>query len=230
MRKKVYNPHLVTIILIPIVLTILGCGREELEFDLIVYSNDFEDSSLEKITGGHIMDFYGTKVIGNFNNDGFRLSINDLPKHSSLFISFDLLIHDSWDGNKNGFEPDVADLWYMDLNPLIPDEVPDDLRFETTFSNGVCDFQICQDQSYPHNYPFSSSPKSGVYKYLPGLCYYNDRLDGTSVVRIQKTFQHKDRSLVVDFRDELYQINSDNPKCDESWSLDNLEVRALIIK
>lgn len=230
MIKKVNNSYSVTSLLILIVLTILGCGREELEFDLIVYNNDFEDSSLEKITGGHIMDFQGSKVIGNFNNDGFRLSINDLPKHSSIFVSFDLLLHDSWDGNTNGLDPEQPDIWYMDLNPLIPDRTPDDLRFETTFSNGVCDFQLCQVQSYPQQYPYSASPKSGVYKTLPGLCLNSNSPEGTTVVSIQKTFQHKDRSLVIDFRDQLYQTNSSDPKCDESWSIDNLEVRALIIK
>lgn len=230
MIRKGLNYSRIKCYLLVSILALVACGREELEFDLIVYENNFEESSLEKITGGYIMDFQGSKVIGNFNNDGFRLSINDLPKHSSIFVSFDLLLHDSWDGNTNGLDPERPDIWFMDLNPLIPDSSPDDLRFETTFSNGVCDSQLCQVQSYPQQYPFSASPKSGVYKLLPGLCLNSNSPDGTTVVRIQKTFQHKDRSLVIDFRDQLYQTNSSDPKCDESWSLDNLEVRALIIK
>lgn len=230
MIKKDRDHIPIKYILFAFIWVFTSCGRDELEFDLIVYENDFEQSNLDNITGGNIMNFEGSKVIGNYNNDGFRLSINNLPKHSSVFVSFDLLLHDSWDGNTNGLDPEQPDIWYMDLNPLIPNSSPDDLRFETTFSNGVCDFQICQVQSYPQQYPYSASPKSGVYKTLPGLCLNSDNPKGTTVVWIQKTFQHKDNSLVIDFRDQLYQTNSPDAKCDESWSIDNLEVRALIIK
>ena len=67
----------------------------------LVYENDFEQEKLANIDGGGIIDFNNSKVIGNFNNDGFTFTDN-IGDHDYVFISFDLYIHGSWDGNVNG--------------------------------------------------------------------------------------------------------------------------------
>ena len=61
---------------------------------------------LNSIDGGDIMFFNETNVIGDFNNDGFILFLEDVGDHDYVFISFDLYIHGSWDGNFNGFTED----------------------------------------------------------------------------------------------------------------------------
>ncbi|MGW8122601.1 hypothetical protein ACV07N_08055 [Roseivirga echinicomitans] len=207
-----------------------GCIKEELEADFLIYENDFETNKIEGLTGERIHFFNGSNVIGNYNNDGFQLHLNDIPDHNYIHISFDLLLHDSWDGNGNGFENDFPDLWGFAINPDINLNKSDQYKFETTFSNTPCDSELCPWQSYPNNYPFLSIPKKGLKAKAPGLCLFSNRWDGTTVYRIQKTFRHTDKAIAIDFYDRLYQPNAPDEKCDESWSLDNLTVRALSIK
>ena len=80
-------------------LLINSCSYPEMVRNELVYENDFEQSSLEKIDGGQIMNFNNTNVIGNFNNDGFTLFLDNVGNHDYVFISFELYIHGSWDGN-----------------------------------------------------------------------------------------------------------------------------------
>ena len=84
----------------------------------LIYENDFENSISNEIDGGEIFEFNDTKVIGNFNNDGFTLFLEDFGDHDYIFISFDLYIHGTWDGNFNGFEKnDKPDKWIMEFKP-----------------------------------------------------------------------------------------------------------------
>ena len=84
----------------------------------LVYQNDFENLDLSSIDGGDIMSFNNTNVIGDFNNDGFTIFLDDVGDHDYIFISFDLYIHGSWDGNFNGFsENDKPDKWVMEFKP-----------------------------------------------------------------------------------------------------------------
>ena len=44
--------------------------------------------------------------------------MEDIGDHDYVFISFDLYIHGSWDGNLNGFpENDKPDKWVMEFKP-----------------------------------------------------------------------------------------------------------------
>ena len=86
-----------------ILITINSCSYPEMIRNELIYFNDFEDKLLSNIDGGDIISFNNTSVIGNFNNDGFTLFLDDVGDHDYVFISFDLYIHGSWDGNLNGF-------------------------------------------------------------------------------------------------------------------------------
>ena len=75
------------------------------------------NENLNEIDGGGIVYYNGTNVIGDFNNDGFNLNLNDIGDHDYITISFDLYIHGSWDGNTNRFpENDKADKWNIEFN------------------------------------------------------------------------------------------------------------------
>ena len=89
--------------LLIILFIINSCSYPKLTRDELVYDNNFENKQLTEIDGGSIMSYNNTKVIGNYNNDGFTLHLNDLGAHDYVYISFDLYIHGSWDGNFNGF-------------------------------------------------------------------------------------------------------------------------------
>ncbi len=216
-----------------IIILINSCSYPEMVLDELVYENNFEEKNLYAIDGGGLTNFNNSLVLGNFNNDGFTLHLTDLKDHDYIFISFDLYIHGSWDGNSNGFnENDKADKWILEYKPNM-DLFNSDLdKFETTFSNSPCWPNYCLQQSYPENFPYSNNPKTGSFKTnLETICSNNFFGGPTTQYKIEKGFKSSGKAIVLRFYDELYQPNAiDNngtpqAKCDESWSLDNLRVR-----
>lgn len=227
------------LILLLIITYINSCTYPEMIRDELVYQNDFENSNLNNIDGGGISFYNNTNVIGDFNNDGFTIHLNDVGDHDYIFISFDLYIHGSWDGNFNGFkENDKPDKWILEFNPqmdLFSD--PNSQRFETTFSNSPCYSNYCLKQSYPENYPYMNNPMTGHFnKNLKKKCDNNFFGGPTTLYKIEKGFKSNGGALVLGFYDELYQPNAidkdgnNQEKCDESWSLDNLKIRAIKYK
>ena len=213
-----------------------SCSYPEMIRNELVYENDFESLDLSSIDGGDIMSFNNTNVIGDFNNDGFTLFLENVGDHDYVFISFDLYIHGSWDGNLNGFsENDKPDKWVMEFKPdmqLYKDPSSD--HFTTTFSNSPCWSNYCLRQSYPEVYPFQNNPKTGSFKTnMSKICTDSFFGDKTTLYQIEKGFKSSGNSVIVRFYDELYQPNAidkdgiPKQKCDESWSMDNIKVRAV---
>lgn len=214
----------------------MACNFPEIARDELVYENDFEDSNLLNISGGGIMLFNNTNVLGNFNNDGFTLHLDEVGTHSFTEISFDLYIHGSWDGNKNGFElNDKPDKWGIELKPEMNNYTdPSKNLFLTTFSNSPCWSNYCLRQSYPNNYPFENLPKTGSFKNdLESVCDNNFFGGKTSLYKFEKIFESSGDAIIIRMYDELYQPNAIDKdgipqmKCDESWSIDNLKVRVI---
>tara|TARA_Y100000766_G_scaffold176445_1_gene151523 strand:- start:408 stop:1040 length:633 start_codon:yes stop_codon:yes gene_type:complete len=202
----------------------------------LVYENDFENGDLKKIDGGDFSSFNNTTVLGDFNNDGFTLFLDDIGDHDYVFVSFDLYIHGSWDGNFNGFpSDDKPDLWTMEFNPdmdLFKD--PSSNNFSTTFSNSPCWPNYCLRQSYPEPYPNENNPKTGSFKTdLDERCKKSFFGGATTLYQIEKGFKSTGDNIVLRFYDKLYQPNAidkdgvPQQKCDESWSLDNLSIRVI---
>lgn len=200
----------------------------------LIYENDFENLDLSSIDGGDIISFNDTNVLGDFNNDGFTLFLEDVGAHDYVFISFDLYIHGSWDGNFNGFkENDKADKWIMEFNPdmdLFKD--PSSNSFITTFSNSPCWPDYCLRQSYPESFPFENNPKTGSFKVdLDERCQNSFFGGPTTLYQIEKGFKSSGNNVIIRFYDELYQPNAidkdgiPQQKCDESWSMDNIRIR-----
>jgi hypothetical protein len=222
-----------------IFISINSCSYPEISRDVLIYDNDFETDNFSDIDGKAISTFNNTTVLGDFNNDGFTLHLKDTGDHDYVFISFDLYIHGTWDGNLNGFpENDKPDKWIMELDPnmdLIKDTSND--RFVTTFSNSPCFSNYCLRQSYPENYPFENNPKTGNHQTnLDKICKNSFFGGETTLYKIEKGFKHSGNAVVIRFYDELYQPNAIDKdgivqlKCDESWSLDNLKVRVISYK
>ena len=213
-----------------------SCSYPEMIRNEMIYENDFENENMSSIDGGGISFFNDTNVLGDFNNDGFTLFLEDVGNHDYIFVSFDLYIHGSWDGNFNGFkENDKPDKWVMEFNPdmdLFKD--PSSNNFSTTFSNSPCWPNYCLRQSYPEAYPFENNPKTGSFKVDLGAICPNNFFGGpSSLYKIEKGFKSSGKNIVLRFYDELYQPNAidkdgtPQSKCDESWSLDNLKVRVI---
>lgn len=198
-----------------------SCSKKNHQ-EVEVYYNDFEQKTLEGITGGEIFNYNGSYVLGNYNNGGFKLLIKDLPKHELVTISFDLLIHDSWDGNKRGI--DGPDIWQM--------YVDNESYINTSFSNDAC-YNVgeaqCTAQSYPNNYPKNTNqPRKGAFKIgLPAVCHPTG---STSLYKITKTINHSKDKLTLECIDQLVQKNAENALCDESWSVDNIKISTITLK
>ena len=213
-----------------------SCSYPEISRDELIYDNDFESGNLTEIDGKATSTFNNTTVLGDFNNDGFTLHLENTGDHDYVFISFDLYVHGTWDGNFNGFpENDKPDKWIMELDPdmdLIKDTSND--RFVTTFSNSPCFSNYCLRQSYPEKYPFENNPKTGNSKVdLPQICTNSFFGSNSTLYKIEKGYRHSGNAIAIRFYDELYQPNARDKygvvqsKCDESWSLDNLKVRVI---
>jgi hypothetical protein len=144
-----------------------------------------------------------------------------LPKHDLITISFDLYIHDNWRGQ---LFPDGPDIWEM-----LVDNMP---YINTTFSNLECKpGNICPPQSYPDDYPNSNhNPRTGAYRTdLPGVCSMLNSPTGTTLYKIKKTFKHSNQSLILQCLDKLNQSNYPNPKCEKSWSVDNISIKVITL-
>lgn len=217
----------------------ISCTYPEMIRNEIVYSNNFEDKSLKSIDGGDLLEFNNTIVLGDFNNDGFNLSLDNIGEHDYIFISFDLYIHGSWDGNFNGFsENDQPDKWIMELNPEmnLHNDISEN-KFVTTFSNSPCWPNYCLRQSYPEAYPFENNPKTGSFTdELEKRCSDSFFGSNSTLYRVEKGFSSSGDNILIRFYDELYQPNAidkdgkNMQKCDESWSIDNLKVRVIDYK
>jgi hypothetical protein len=209
-------------LLIALLLLAVSC-KTKVSNNTVVYTNDFESNNLSQITNAIVTQFNGSAVLGpynsNVNKGSFSLAVNSLPKHNLITITFDLYIHDSWDGNKPS--PDGPDIWQM--------TVDGNSYIYTTFANIQCNpGYFCSPQAYPDNYPnFNHNPKAGAYATnLPGRC--NSGISGgTTQYKIVKTFNHSGSSLLLQCSDKLIQPDAADQLCDESWSIDNLKIQAI---
>ncbi|MES2376122.1 MAG: hypothetical protein V4553_06080 [Bacteroidota bacterium] len=209
----------ISFLLIFLVLFQASC-KTQVKKEVEVYNNDFEGNNLSGISNGIIGQFNSSAVLGQYNNGNFILKINNLPKHDLITISFDLYIHDNWRGQ---LLPDGPDIWQM--------LVDNALYINTTFSNLSCNAgNICPPQSYPDDYPNSNhNPRSGSYRAdLPGVCSMLSSPNGTTMYKITKTFRHINQSLLLQCLDKLNQ-NYPNPKCEKSWSVDNISIKAITL-
>ena len=209
-------------LLYPILLVFMFSCKTHVNSDTVVYNNDFESGNIANIDNAILGQFNGSVVLGQYNSNAnagnFKLTLNSLPKHDLITISFDLYIHDSWDGNKTA--PDGPDIWQL----LVDGKT----YINATFSNDICAAgNFCSPQSYPFNYPNNyNNPKKGAYKInLPGACSLTGS-NTTTQYKITKTFTHTSSTLVLQCLDKLVQSNAPNQKCDESWSVDNINIKA----
>jgi tetratricopeptide (TPR) repeat protein len=174
----------------------------------VVYSEDFEepissgwsDTSIETTPAG------ARGFLGRFGNQTVRLTLDGLPPHSVVTVSFDLYVIQSWDGNATTeVGPDIWDLSVGgDPTPLL----------HTTFSN------VDLGQAYPGAYPGDNHPSGTGATEVNTLGYLWDVDFMDSVYRLSFTFPHSESSLELMFSAAGLQELED-----ESWGLDNVAVR-----
>jgi hypothetical protein len=212
-----------TFIVVSLIFFLASCAKET-KSETVVYNNDFESANLSNFTNGTITVFNGTHVLGRYNSGGFSLTVPNLPKHDLVEVSFDLYIHDSWDGNNvdNGYSG--PDLWSLILDGGV--------YIHTSFSNSVCGVGVfCTPQAYPNDYPNNNhNPKAGAFRTdLPGACYLSSSPNGTTEYKITKQISHTDKTLLLQCLGDLVQKGNADPLCDESWSIDNLNIKVITL-
>jgi gliding motility-associated-like protein len=167
------------------------------------YFQNFENTVGSEWSDTNRITFNGSKNIGPYGNQTINLNLSSLPAHDSVEISFDLYIHDSWDGNP----PNGPDFWNLMIN--------NDTILNTTFSNNPGPYT----QSFPQNYISNNPIQTGAYTInLPSRCLFS----GTSLYKITKSLGNPSNLINLIFNGVL-----NSSVCDESWSIDNVKVKLL---
>ena len=217
------NKSTFLIFLFPLVLGLSSCQQDtvcDCEGNDLVYSNDFSGGDLNNFENGRLMVFENDTILGNYHNEEVTLNLSSLPSHNIVKVTVELLVHDSWDGNPDNIGG--PDYWYMNVEG---EEV-----MRTTFSNTVCVFGFCLMQSYPNNFFRQNLPKTGAVRTnLPGLCHLAGIPENTTVYSFSRLVSHTGPTVKITLGDELLQLNSPDPKCDESWSVGKIEVSTLFV-
>lgn len=190
--------------------------RAEPELGSVVFSDDFESGVATgwSTTRSDATPYAQRRFLGQFGNETATLRLSGLDAHNAVTVSFDLFIVRTWDGNNMIVGPDR---WLLqgDGATLI----------DTTFSNN-------DGPSYPQTYPlrtgaFDHSGRNAAAEvntlgFVPGC---PQPIAGVpprdAVYRISATFPHSAPTVRLDFSAAGLQA-----QCDESWGLDNVEVRA----
>jgi hypothetical protein len=182
---------------------------------LVVYSNDFESTVGSEWLLTSTTDFWPhTNVLGNHGNycgcSLNRLTLDNLPSHDSIRISFDLYIHDTW-----GDAISNPDRWNMDIAgsdtnyiSIISASFANDNTFTQTYPQNYDPLNIVQNPSGTGSEPGNR----------PGMCIWN----GTYISKLYKIdtiLAHYDDI----FKMNLYSITNES-YCDEGWSIDNIQI------
>ena len=72
-----------------------------------IHKSDFEESVSSQWSNSRVIaNPATTTLLGNFGNELVNLSLEGLPTHSAVRITWDVLTIDTWDGNVGGVGPD----------------------------------------------------------------------------------------------------------------------------
>lgn len=210
-----------SVIILTSVFAFSSC-TDTLESEVVVYYNDFSDMNLAGFYNGRLQIFENDTVVGYYHNEEVSLQVDNLPTHDLLKITLEILIHDTWDGNPDDGSTG-PDFWFFGVDNQ---EV-----FRTTFSNSPCESTYCLYQSYPDTYSKQNRPKTGaIQTNLPGLCLFGAFNNYTTRYSISKIVEHKGSFAKIYMNSDLKAANTDDPFCDESWSLASVKVEALTLK
>ncbi len=185
----------------------------------IVYFKDFENAkdlltewsnpeiATAPISSQQFLGEYG----GTFYEDEpskrkATLTLTDLAEHDTVTVNFQLYILKSWDGYAQRFPWNGPDFWEL--------KVGEESLLHTLFSNNE---QYNEPQQYPGNLGETHPPHQGASA-VGTLGYTYFGRDATYDLSL--TFAHDDSTLELNF------LGGSNQEIwDESWGLDNVEVR-----
>jgi len=153
------------------------------------------------------ISFNGSRVLGPFGNDSVTYTMNSLPQHDSIRVTFDLFIHDTWEGNCSVVGQDRFRFKNGNTNVI-----------STTFSNSPSCTQSFNGTTTPGSYPATSGASATN---LPRRC---DITGLTTKYTITRSFRHTAAALNLAWVAELTDTVDNTNLCNESWSLDNVTI------
>ncbi len=111
----------------------------------VVYTTDFSSAVATGWSNTHTAETHKPpqrKFLGPFDEKPITFTLDGLPPHQFIHLTFELLTYEPWNGD-SGFGRDLWDMRVLDGQPLI----------HTTFSN--CGFfENNNEQSFPDQYPW----------------------------------------------------------------------------
>ena len=156
--------------------------------------------------------------LGRFGSEKVKLTLEDLPEHKFIRVTFDLILVRSWDGSSPTWGPDFWNLSVDGGQQLI----------HTTFTN--CGFfKVNNQQAFPDDYeadpPQDWRDHAGFTgareKQTLGYIDFGDE-STDSVYRMRLVFPHSADTLKLCFAGD-YKDRWD----DQSWALDEITVEAV---
>ena len=156
------------------------------------------------------------KFLGEFGMETTTLTLDSLPTHASLTLSFDLFVLKSWDGSRylhpaNNL-PTGPDIFKLNVagasTPL----------FYSSFTNIGPHYAF--PQSYPDTYPSAEHAAETGADEVKTLGYWY----GDSVYHLSFEILHTADSISLEFTGIFDEHNIP----DESWGVDNVEVTSVI--
>ncbi|MBM3957778.1 MAG: hypothetical protein FJ313_06985, partial [Gemmatimonadetes bacterium] len=139
-----------------------------------------------------------TEFLGRFTNDTVSLTLQNLPPHDLVELTFDLYVIDSWDGSNYRSGPDYFQVGSGGSR---------DNLFSETFHSGCPG----EGMSYAATRPESCGPDLG-FNPIYGDSIYRNLNNGF-------TFGHTGSTLVINFSGSGLQDVED-----ESWGIDNVRI------
>jgi len=151
----------------------------------------------------------GRTFLGKFGNETVSLNLTNLPAHSEASVEFDLFIIRSWDGNGE-LTAGFPDTWKLDVTS------GPTLLF-TSFTNVGGN-----SQAFPGTHPGPAhGPRTGRDEDVNSLGTGED-----TVYHLTFNFSHTASTLGLNFiSNQLTASGAPSGIADESWGLDNVEVR-----
>jgi hypothetical protein len=201
-----------------IALLLFGCKKNITQRKKVYFENA-EDGVASHIlaihrdgyaTGRIVRPFGGSNVIGNFNNTVVTLELDSVPPHNMIYASFDIYIHDNWEGNKVG-QYGIVDAWNIRVNG--------GYQLSTSFSN---------DKNWPQSFPewigsgTMPAKSNAISTNHPGFCALDTAANGTTHYKIVFSRPHTEKNIKIQLSDALQ-----GPICDRSWSIDNVYIEVM---
>ncbi len=171
------------------------------------YTQNFQTAPFTNWNKSSNFTYNSTKVLGPFANDSVALGLSALPIHDSVTVSFDVYIHDTWDGDCSVIGSDR--FIFKNGNQTL---------LNTTFSTNPTCTQSYASSGIAGSYAANTG---AIQTNLPFRCNLNG---STSKYTITRTFAHSSANLNISFIGNLIDTADNSLLCDESWSLDNIQV------